>query len=368
MMHLSPKIISLVCLVALVVGFSLFYAVPGASACSRMLSADNGQAVLTARNMDWPVDMGTSLWLLPRGLERDGLAGKNSVTWTSKYASIVTASAWLPSGKSAMSDGMNEKGLVANMLWLDPSDYGKRDEKIPGLSLALWGQYILDNFATVTDAVQAIEGTSFQVVSQAIPVTVPGAGTTMSAAVLHLSLTDKSGDSAIIEYINGKPVVNHNRNYTIMTNQPSFDKQQENLRQYQGFGGTKPLPGSTEPADRFVRAAYYMKLSAKPHDYREALAGVLSIARAASQPFRVSGNPKHPYAGATIWTSLADSTFGSYYLAMATSPFIVWANFADFNLEPGAPVMKLDLRNNPDYHGNTAKQFVKAKLSELIPD
>ena len=36
--------------------------------------------------------------------------------------------------------------------------------------------------------------------------------------------------------------------------------------------------------------------------------------------------------------------------------------------EPGAPVMKLDLRNNPDYHGNTAKQFVKADLAELIPD
>ena len=341
-MHLSPKIISLVCLVALVVGFSLFYAVPGASACSRMLSAANGQAVLTARNMDWPVDAGTSLWVLPRGIQRDGMAGKNSVKWTSKYASIVTASAWLPSGKSAVSDGMNEKGLVANMLWLDPSDYGKRDEKIPGLSLALWGQYILDNFETVAEAVKALESSTVQIVGQAIPVTVPGAGTTMSAAVLHLSLTDKSGDSAIVEYINGKQVVNHDRKYTIMTNQPSFDEQQENLRQYQGFGGAKPLPGTTEPADRFVRAA--------------------------SQPFRVSGDPKHPYAGATIWTSIADSSFGSYYLAMAVSPFIIWANFADFNLEPGAPAMKLDLRNNPDYHGNAAKQFVTADVNELIPD
>ena len=49
MMHLTPKIISVVCLVSLVVGVSLFYAMPGASACSRMMSADNGQAVLTAR-------------------------------------------------------------------------------------------------------------------------------------------------------------------------------------------------------------------------------------------------------------------------------------------------------------------------------
>ena len=368
MVHLSQKIISVACLVSLVVGVPLFCSVPGASACSRMLSAANGQAVLTARNMDWPVDAGTSLWVLPRGIQRDGMAGKNSVKWTSKYASIVTASAWLPSGKSAVSDGMNEKGLVANMLWLDPSDYGKRDEKIPGLSLALWGQYILDNFETVAEAVKALESSTVQIVGQAIPVTVPGAGTTMSAAVLHLSLTDKSGDSAIVEYINGKQVVNHDRKYTIMTNQPSFDEQQENLRQYQGFGGTKPLPGSTEPADRFVRAAYYMKMSPKPNDYREAVAEILSVARAASQPFRVSGDPKHPYAGATIWTSIADSSFGSYYLAMAVSPFIIWANFADFNLEPGAPTMKLDLRNNPDYHGNTVKQFVKADVTELIPD
>jgi len=368
MMHLSPKIVSGACFVSLVACVFLLCSIPDASACSRMLSAANGQAVLTARNMDWPVDAGTSLWVLPRGIQRDGMAGKNSVKWTSKYASIVTASAWLPSGKSAVSDGMNEKGLVANMLWLDPSDYGRRDEKIPGLSLALWGQYILDNFETVAEAVKALESSTVQIVGQAIPVTVPGAGTTMSAAVLHLSLTDKSGDSAIVEYINGKQVVNHDRKYTIMTNQPSFDEQQENLRQYQGFGGTKPLPGTTEPADRFVRAAYYMKLSPKPKDYREAVAGILSVARAASQPFRVSGDPKHPYAGATIWTSIADSSFGSYYLAMAVSPFIIWANFADFNLEPGAPTMKLDLRNNPDYHGNAARQFVTADVTELIPD
>ncbi len=367
-MVLSQKFTAILCLVCLIGGFSLFYTVPRASACSRILSADNGQAVLTARNMDWPVDMGTSLWLLPRGVARDGKAGKNSLVWTAKYASLVTASAWLPSGKSAVSDGVNEKGLVANMLWLDPSDYGKRDESLPGLSLALWGQYILDNFETVADVVKAIESSSFQVVSQAIPVTVPGAGTTISPAVLHLALTDKSGDSAIVEYIGGKPVVNHNRNYTIMTNQPSFDKQQENLKQYQGFGGNKPLPGTTDPADRFVRAAYYMKLSATPKDYREALAGLVSVARAASQPFRVSGDPKHPYAGATIWTSIADSTNGSYYLSMATSPFIVWASFSDFAIEPGAPAMKLDLRNNPDYHGNSAKQFVQGNLSELIPD
>ena len=42
--------------------------------------------------------------------------------------------------------------------------------------------------------------------------------------------------------------------------------------------------------------------------------------------------------------------------------------FRGFQPEPGVPRMKLDLHNNPDYHGNTAKQFVKADLAELILD
>ena len=45
-----------------------------------------------------------------------------------------------------------------------------------------------------------------------------------------------------------------------MTNSPTFEKQQENLKQYQGFGGNKPIPGTSSAQDRFVRASYYMLL------------------------------------------------------------------------------------------------------------
>ncbi|HWR30465.1 MAG TPA: linear amide C-N hydrolase [Negativicutes bacterium] len=362
------KIVSIACLVCFVAGIFLVSTGNSVFACSRVLSANNGQAVLVARNMDWPVDMGTALWMLPRGIKRDGMAGKNSLVWTAKYASLVTASLWLPNGKGAVSDGVNEKGLVANALWLDPSDYGVRDESLPGLSLALWTQYVLDNYTTVDEAVQAVKDSPYQVVTRSLPVTVPGAGTTMATAVLHLSLADKSGDSAIIEYIDGKPVIYHDRNYTIMTNQPSFNKQQENLKAYQGFGGDKPLPGTSKPEDRFVRAAYYMKVLPKPTDLRSAIAGILSVTRSASQPFSVSLDPKNPYTAATIWTSVADLTNGSYYFALATSPSIIWADFSEFNLAEGASAMKLDLRNNPDYTGNVAKQFVPGNLAELIPD
>lgn len=37
-------------------------------------------------------------------------------------------------------------------------------------------------------------------------------------ATLHLSISDATGDSAIVEYIGGKQVIHHDRNYQVMTN------------------------------------------------------------------------------------------------------------------------------------------------------
>lgn len=82
----------------------------------------------------------------------------------------------------------------------------------------------------------------------------------------------------------------------------------------------------------------------------------------------ITCDPKNPYTAATIWTSVADLTHGRYYFSLATSPYLIWADFSQFSLEEGAPSMKLDLRNNPDYYGNVSKHFVKGNITELIPE
>lgn len=325
-------------------------------ACSRVLSANNGQAVLVGRNMDWPQNVDSAFWFLPKGLKREGLTEGKALMWTSKYNSIVLASS--VKGMSFASEGINENGLEANLLWLDESDYGKRKNSRRGLSVALWAQYILDNYATVDEAVQAIKKDKFQIIAIDVP-----SVNKMERAYLHLALADKTGDSAIIEYKNGKPVVYHDRNYTIMTNDPTFDKQQENLKQYEGFGGDKPLPGTTEPSDRFVRAAFYIKNLQQPKDLRQAIANILSVTRNASQPFTISLDPKNPYKSATIWRTVGDLTNGYYYYESTVSPYLVWVNFAEFNSV--TETRKLDLSKNPDYHGDVSKLFQKADPAEL---
>ncbi len=359
MLRKTGTILYLACFLA---GVVLFPASLPVSACSRVLSADNGQAVLIGRNMDWPSMPDVALWAMPRGMQREGLPGNNPLVWTAKYGSIVTAS--YENGNGCVTDGINEKGLAANLLWLSESNYGQRDESLPGLSVAMWAQYFLDNYATVAEAVQAMRNGQFQVVAQMIPRKTP-TGTIMQPASLHLSLADKSGDSAIIEYIDGQPVIYHDRNYTIMTNSPTYEKQQENLKQYQGFGGDKPLPGTVDAADRFVRAAYYMKYLPRPQTYREAVAGILSVTRNASQPFRVSVDPQTPYTSSTIWRTVADLTNGYYFFESTVSPSVIWADFAEFSLKDGSPAMKLDLAHNPDYSGNVSKNFVKGNPAEL---
>ena len=148
-----------------------------------------------------------------------------------------------------------------------------------------------------------------------------------------------------------------------MTNSPTFDKQQENLKQYQGFGGDKPVPGTSQATDRFVRASFYLKNLPQPKNLREALANMLSVTRNASQPFIVSLDPKNPYTAATIWRTVGDLTNGYYYYESTISPYLVWADFSGFNSATEA--MKLDLSKNPDYHGNVSNLFQKADPMEL---
>jgi penicillin V acylase-like amidase (Ntn superfamily) len=321
--------------------------------CSRVLWNNNGQAVVVGRNMDWFEDMKTNLWVFPRGIKRDGNAGKNSLMWISKYGSLIA------SGYDIMTvDGINEKGLAVNPLWLAESDYGKRDESIPGLSFTLASQYLLDNFETVADVVRFIETTPFQIVTGPM-------GSTKRQAAGHFAMADASGDSAVVEWIGGKPVIYHDRKYTVMTNSPPFDEQIANLKQYKGFGGAKDLPGSEQSADRFVRAARYLESLPKPADKRETIAYLMSVMRNISAPFGVA-DPQRPNISATRWRTAADLTDRVYYYESTISPNVIWVNLDKLHLKKGGPVLKLDLVNNLDRSGNVTGRFKRSKPFEFL--
>ena len=98
---------------ALLLGMAGIAAASSAWACTRLVfHGANGQ-VVTARSMDWKNDITSNLWVLPRGMARSGEAGPNSLRGTSRYGSVVTSGYDV-----STTDGVNEVGLSANLLWL----------------------------------------------------------------------------------------------------------------------------------------------------------------------------------------------------------------------------------------------------------
>jgi len=85
--------------------------------CTRCIYLGPSDTVLVARSMDWVEDPGTEIYSFPRGMSRNGVSGPNTLSWTSKYGSL-TCSFY----GEAMVDGINEKGLVANTLYLVEKD------------------------------------------------------------------------------------------------------------------------------------------------------------------------------------------------------------------------------------------------------
>lgn len=314
-------------------------------ACTRAVYLGPDNLVITGRSMDWVTDMESNLWAFPSGIERHGAAGSGSIEWTSQYGSVGT-SVW----DIGIADGMNEKGLVANMLYLTESVYPTptpNDPRAP-LSLTLWPQYMLDNFATVAEAVGAMEQEPFYVV----PVESPDG----KAGTVHLSISDATGDSAIFEYVDGELMIHHSRDYQVMTNSPTFDQQRALNQYWEQIGGLAMLPGTNRAADRFVRASFYISSIPQTADPKEAAASVFSVIRNASVPLGFT-TPDRPDISSTIWRTVADQTNRRYFFESTRSPNVFWVNLDDLDLSPGAPVRKLTLTDGAVFAGNTADQF-----------
>ncbi|MCE1164738.1 MAG: linear amide C-N hydrolase, partial [Bacteroidetes bacterium] len=263
-------------------------------ACSRVVYSGPNNTILTARSMDWAFDIMTNIWIFPAGMERDGAMGKNTLKWKSKYGSVVASAYELCS-----SDGMNEKGLVASVLWLSESEYPQRGGK-PEISVAAWVQYVLDNFATADEVVNEFSKENINVVGMYVP------GKNIYGT-LHLIVSDASGDNAIFEYVGGKLTIHHDRKYVVATNSPTYEKQLALTEYWNSINGLDMLPGTHKSEDRFVRASYYINSINKTDDIRSALTSIFGIIRNISVPFGIK-TPEldRPNLSSTRWRTVYD--------------------------------------------------------------
>jgi penicillin V acylase-like amidase (Ntn superfamily) len=329
-----------------IMGAAALAATP-AAACTRCLHVFADGTVIVGRSMDWMEDPGSEIWCFPRGLQRQGHAGPKSLTWTSRHGSVAVSFYDV-----ATACGMNEKGLVANLLYLAESDYGKPVADRPALSIGGWAQYVLDSYATVAEAVAELRTEPFTIVAPILPNGEPAVG--------HLAISDPSGDSAIFEYLAGRLVIHHGRDFTVMTNSPPFDDQLALNAYWKEIGGDVMLPGTIRASDRFVRASYYCGAIPKDLTGIRAIASVLSVIRNASAPLGIT-TPGEPNVASTIWRTVHDQKSRVLYFDSATSPTVFWVPLETLDFSAGGGVKRLPLKGGETYTGTASASFQPAE-------
>lgn len=330
-------------------GFGILMLAAGvrAEACTRVTYVGDS-AVVTGRTLDWRTPIPTNLYVYPRGVEKKSFNTDRSISWTSKYGSVVSVGFDL-----GVNEGMNEMGLVCNLLYLPGTVYAKEGDPRPYMSTSLWAAYVLDNFATTSEAVAQLKLDEFQIDAPSMPGGAP--------ATLHMAISDADGNSAIVEYVDGKIEIHEGMEYQVLTNAPPYQTQLDIYDYWKSVGGMNMLPGTNRSQDRFTRASFYVGVLPKDASHETALAGVFGIIANCAVPTGIS-LPDQPEISTTQWKSVSDQRERVYYFKMTERPAILWVDLKEFDLYQGAPIMKLDIANSRKVLvGNVIKDMKQSK-------
>ncbi|MBT8493333.1 MAG: linear amide C-N hydrolase [Deltaproteobacteria bacterium] len=222
----------------------LALASPQPAAACTTFCATGGGGPLVGKSYDWHLEAGHVL-INKRGVRKTALVAQGKpASWTSKYGSLT----FNQYGREFPNGGMNEKGLVVEIMWLDSSIYPRADQR-PTINELQWIQYQLDRYATVEEVIKSARAL------RVAPVT----------AKVHYMACDRSGSCAALEYVGGKMLVTTGSKLParVLTND-TYAQGASFLRRHKGFGGKRSLP-TTGPGSkqRFVIAAASAKNGAR---------------------------------------------------------------------------------------------------------
>lgn len=204
-----------------------------AGACSGFfLGGEDGR--LMAFSYDWPVS-GGRLVVNPGGLAKTALVadGLTGASWTAKFGSMT----FNQYGREFPSGGFNRAGLAMHALWLQGTSYPKAGG--PAIEALQWIQHCLDSYRNVAEV--AASARTMAITSQ---------------ASLHFLACDASGGCAVIEFLDGAPVIRaaDELPLPVLTNS-TYAASIAALDRSLGYGGAV-APRDEEPSlDRFVQIA-----------------------------------------------------------------------------------------------------------------
>jgi penicillin V acylase-like amidase (Ntn superfamily) len=202
-----------------------------AAACTTFCLRGGGRVVF-GKNYDWNVGSGM-LVVNQRGVARTAdVPGDRPASWTARFGSVT----FNQYGRDFPNGGMNEAGLVVELMWLEEARYAGPDLR-PAVDVLQWVQYQLDNHRTVREVLAADQ--KVRIASQ-----VP----------LHYLVADRTGAVATVEILDGRLVAHTGKDlpFAALANS-TYQASLASLEQRQQRGAAPP-PGPGSLA-RFERAA-----------------------------------------------------------------------------------------------------------------
>lgn len=212
-------------------------AVPCTTFCVR-----GPEGLVFGRNYDYAFGDGMVL-VNARGVAKVSVLERNAARWTSKYGSVT----FNQYGRDNPMGGVNERGFVVELMELQETKYPAPDSR-PQLGTLEWIQYVLDNYGSVGEALAGAKRIRI--------------GT---EAPVHFLLADRSGDVAVVEFLNGRMMVRQGNTLpTRVLANTTYDEDVEYAAKATGDGS--PLPRGLEGShERFARASRAVKAyEAKP--------------------------------------------------------------------------------------------------------
>lgn len=295
-------------------------------ACTAVNVIAKDGSVVAGRTMEWAFDMKWELIANPKGSPIQLSAPKSmnlpATTLTSKYAFVGVAPGILQ-GATAFLEGQNEAGvaLSGNFLpgFTEYQTVTPQDKSY--ISVLNFGSFILGMFGSVKELRSEIP--KYKVWYDASEV--KGLPT---PPWLHFVLTDRSGDSIIVEFVKGQMMI-HDNIAGVLTNAPTYDWHLNNVRNYLSLtstatssvmvgktnvtelgqgGGLVGLPADYTPPSRFIRQTYLKNFAYQPKSSGDAiqLAGHLLNNVDIPQGVARSTDGKQVFSDYTQWLNLKD--------------------------------------------------------------
>lgn len=256
--------------------------------CTLMTINSKKGEVFTGRTNEFNTYYESSFNFFPRDYKMDAFAfvGNNN-SWSNKYSFIGQNATGIIKNENMVADGLNEKGLAGSLLYFHYHTYkvkAKNEIKPDDFEATMLLAYILANFATVQEVRDNIKKMEEQMYFPE--------GLSQAPFGLHLSITDATGESIVIEpereqlilkenplriLTNSSPLEFHYewlRKYSHLSSfeqKPNLYKNLENHKLLTNGNGLFGIPGDFTADSRFVRAAMFTSLVETPEDDQEAV-------------------------------------------------------------------------------------------------